>query len=341
MSATNPDITEPILDEFDIVDDPIIPTPETPIVVETPVIETPVVEAEKPTTPEVNEAEEYDIEGNPINEPEDKGEPLVVTPTTTKYKVSAIKSELGVEEDEVDEEVINTSVKKLKEDLDYFKSALTAKDEFEKSDDYKNIVGYLELPTDQKYLIDRQYKYIAEHYSEADAKEMAQADLANIEAEKLEREGNRLNNMAKAQLEARKNEFLKNEIEARKRITPEKVVTQIKEVEDILATSDTILGINLKGATPESKAKFLKKPMEAIKSGDATKLLSDPKLQAEFLAFHYNKEEYDKRQRTIGANELRKKTPTATTVKAVTTNTAKNPNGQVPKGGEVYSVDNW
>lgn len=339
MSTSNQDITNPMQDEFDMVGDPVAVATEP--IVEEVVAETPIEKKPIPETTESNIDDGYDMEGNPINVPENEAEPLVVTSNAPKYKVSSFKTELGVEDDEVEEEVLSSSVKKLKEDLDYFKSAFSAKDEFEKSEDYQNIVGYLELPTDKKYLIDRQYKYLAEHYSEEDAKEMAENDLANIEMDKLEREGNRLNNMAKSQLESRKKEFLSKEIEARKRITPEKSVAQIKEVEDILAKSDTILGINLKSATPESKAKFLKKPMEAIKSGEAQKMLSDPKVQAEFLAFILNREDYDKRQRTIGANELRKKTPTATTVKAVTTNTNRNPNGATQKGGDNYSIQGF
>jgi hypothetical protein len=339
MSTNNQDITNPMADEFDMTEEPVAVATEP--VIEDVVVQEPNEEKSVVETPQTNTDDGYDMDGNPINVPVDEAEPLVVTSNAPKYKVSAFKTELGVEDDEVEEEVLSSSVKKLKEDLDYFKSAFSAKDEFENSEDYKNIVGYLQLPTDQKYLIDRQFKYLAEHYSEEDAKEMAESDLANIEMDKLEREGNRLNNMAKSQLEGRKKEFLSKEIEARKRISPEKVVAQIKEVEDILAKSDTILGINLKNATPESKAKFLKKPMEAIKSGEATKMLSDPKVQAEFLAFILNRDDYDKRQRTIGANELRKKTPTATTVKAVTTNTNRNPSGSAQKGGDNYSIQGF
>lgn len=279
------------------------------------------------TTEEATETE-VDIMGEIVTkETVDKtpaAQPLEVV-STPKIKVAAFKQHLNIEDDELDEETLASTVKKLSEDATYFKQALLAKDEYENSEEYKSVVAFIELDNDKKFLAAKIDDYIRSGYSEFDAKQMAEDELAKLDETQITREGARLNNLAKSHIQQKRKEFLDKAIEAKSKIQTASPAYNFKEVEDILATSDTILGIDLKTSKPEKRKEFMSKPLELIKSGKAKELLSDPKMVAEFLAFHANKDTYDKRMKNIGANELRTQAPKRPTVTVASGNNAAKP----------------
>jgi hypothetical protein len=245
---------------------------------------------------------------------EEEAKPKEATPQASKY--SWAKELLEIEEDDIDEEKLKEKVstlvaenKKSKEDTALYSEVLTAQEAYKETEEFKQVEAvlnkdeitlYLELEDlklrqkgyDQE-AIDRKMSAIKERLSDdEDAMADAKAD------------GRAIKNNARAYLANKQQEFKLKADEALKKIKSSVPVKKDnwKEVESILAASDTTLLDLPKFKSPEKRAEFFKPAIDAIKSGEAKKMLEDPALLAEFIAFKKVKKQYDNRLINLGKN---------------------------------------
>ena len=269
----------------------------------------------------------FDDDGNVIAPASSENATLAQTAESAKptksFLAKRLKEELGIDElnDEDDDEKVFEVFKKVKTNGDIAIFATKAEVEFENSDEYKGISEFVNLSNEEKYTRFLISKNIQEGYSEDLAKQRANREIkaakkryedakAQIEEgedvdaiDEIAENAIRLNNLAKQDLQIKKEGFAKAKAEAAKLNTSVQttIADTIKNAKDILAVSDTILGINF--TDKAKKQVYIENTMKFINSGEAKKVLSDPNELKEFLVWRSNKGAYEARLKNIGRQE--------------------------------------
>ena len=276
----------------------------------------PIVEVKKEVE-QVNPivADGFDEDGNPIVKAEEA--------TTTQLKSSLAKllkaqfEDLELEDEDEDKAI--AKIKEIKEQRDLAVLALQSESDFEKSQQAQIISGFLQKSDEEKYRDYLVATNLQKGYPEARAKQMAEKEIARAKEEAeagdediISIEAERLTQLAKNDYLAIKKSFVEKKAEALKiNISQNSLTEKIKDVKDILAKSDTFLGINFK--TQAKKKEYLDNTMKTIESGEWKKLISDPNELAEFLLWKSNRKAYEARLKNIGRSEvIYEKSPTPT-----------------------------
>ena len=307
------------------------------------------IESAKVETTNVAKSTEpmYDEEGNLINPPSQEAVSTSTTPTAKSSLAKLLKSnfeDIELDETDDDEKAISI-VKKLKEERDLSLLALKGEEEFNNSEEAKMIVGFINLSDEEKYksyIVSTKIQagYSQEYAIKAAEKEIEKAKLAVEDGEDdvIAIEAARLTNLARQDYNNHRKTFADKRAEALKiNLSQSSITERIKDVKDILAKSDTFLGITF--TKPAKKQEYVNNTMKLIESGEYKKLLNDPNELSEFLLWKANRTAYEARLQNMGriaAIHEKSSNPTITGLGSAAPNTPVN-HGKEKK----FNVSGW